>query len=85
MARFQTFWIQMWRNKPSDESRKTSQTSGTKWHFTLKYITNKSSGSLLLKVGGGGGCAGSITPFESTKSSVGSGLGSSTGNSVSSS
>ncbi|MFS7983604.1 hypothetical protein Hanom_Chr11g00976421 [Helianthus anomalus] len=27
MARFQTFWIQMRKNKPLDESHKTSQTS----------------------------------------------------------
>ncbi|MFS7953046.1 hypothetical protein Hanom_Chr07g00614031 [Helianthus anomalus] len=35
MARFQTFWIQMRKNNPLNESRKTGQTSGTKWHFTL--------------------------------------------------
>ncbi|MFS7907379.1 hypothetical protein Hanom_Chr01g00070681 [Helianthus anomalus] len=35
LARFQTFWIQMRKNKPLNESRKTGQTSGTKWHFTL--------------------------------------------------
>ncbi|MFS7949755.1 hypothetical protein Hanom_Chr06g00575281 [Helianthus anomalus] len=33
MATFQTFWIYMRKNKPSDESRKTSQTSGTKMAF----------------------------------------------------
>ncbi|MFS7901642.1 hypothetical protein Hanom_Chr01g00002081 [Helianthus anomalus] len=33
MARFQTFWIQMRKNKPVDESRKTDQTSGTKMSF----------------------------------------------------
>ncbi|MFS7992396.1 hypothetical protein Hanom_Chr12g01081731 [Helianthus anomalus] len=33
MARFQTFWIQMRKNKPLDESRKTGQTSGTKMAF----------------------------------------------------
>ncbi|MFS8033047.1 hypothetical protein Hanom_Chr17g01564851 [Helianthus anomalus] len=33
MARFQTFWIQMWKNKTLDESRKTDQTSGTKMAF----------------------------------------------------
>ncbi|MFS7992042.1 putative mitochondrial carrier domain superfamily [Helianthus anomalus] len=27
MARFQTFWIQMWKNKPVDKSRKTGQTT----------------------------------------------------------
>ncbi|MFS8009185.1 hypothetical protein Hanom_Chr14g01281681 [Helianthus anomalus] len=35
MARFQIFWIQMRKNKPLDESHKTSQTSGMNWHFTL--------------------------------------------------
>ncbi|MFS8033215.1 putative tetratricopeptide-like helical domain superfamily [Helianthus anomalus] len=30
MTRFQTFWIQMQKNKSLDESRKTSQTSETK-------------------------------------------------------
>ncbi|MFS7979211.1 hypothetical protein Hanom_Chr10g00924751 [Helianthus anomalus] len=30
IARFQTFWIQMRKNKHLDESRKTGQTSGTK-------------------------------------------------------
>ncbi|MFS7937941.1 hypothetical protein Hanom_Chr05g00433671 [Helianthus anomalus] len=38
MARFQTFWIQMRKNKPLDESRKTGQTLGTKWHFTLPFF-----------------------------------------------
>ncbi|MFS8005558.1 hypothetical protein Hanom_Chr13g01238731 [Helianthus anomalus] len=36
-ARFQTFWIQMRKNKPLDESRKTSQTSGIKMAFYSKY------------------------------------------------
>ncbi|MFS7923193.1 hypothetical protein Hanom_Chr03g00257801 [Helianthus anomalus] len=36
MARFQTFWIQMRKNKPSDESRKTGQSSGTKMAFYSK-------------------------------------------------
>ncbi|MFS7890450.1 hypothetical protein Hanom_Chr11g00974021 [Helianthus anomalus] len=40
MARFQTFWIQMRKNKPLDESRKTGQTSGTKMAFYSKYIKN---------------------------------------------
>ncbi|MFS8017701.1 hypothetical protein Hanom_Chr15g01383521 [Helianthus anomalus] len=35
MARFQIFWIQMRKNKHLDESRKTGQTSGMNWHFTL--------------------------------------------------
>ncbi|MFS8035330.1 hypothetical protein Hanom_Chr17g01591791 [Helianthus anomalus] len=34
-ARFQSFWIQMWKNKPLNKSRKTSQTSGTKMAFYL--------------------------------------------------
>ncbi|MFS7942196.1 hypothetical protein Hanom_Chr06g00485441 [Helianthus anomalus] len=33
MARFQTFWIQMRKNKPLIESRKTGQTLGTKKAF----------------------------------------------------
>ncbi|MFS7902212.1 hypothetical protein Hanom_Chr01g00008651 [Helianthus anomalus] len=33
MARFQTFWIQIWKNKPLDESCKTGQTSKTKMTF----------------------------------------------------
>ncbi|MFS7974880.1 hypothetical protein Hanom_Chr10g00873961 [Helianthus anomalus] len=38
MARVQTFWMQMRKNKPLDESRKTCQTSGTKMAFyTLAY------------------------------------------------
>ncbi|MFS7939680.1 hypothetical protein Hanom_Chr05g00454741 [Helianthus anomalus] len=34
MTRFQTFWIQMQKNKPLDESHKTGQTSGTKMAFS---------------------------------------------------
>ncbi|MFS8017816.1 hypothetical protein Hanom_Chr15g01384861 [Helianthus anomalus] len=39
MARIQTFWIQMRKNKPLDESRKTGQSSGTKMAFysIIKY------------------------------------------------
>ncbi|MFS7958965.1 hypothetical protein Hanom_Chr08g00685111 [Helianthus anomalus] len=33
MARFQTFWVQMQKNKPLDESRKTGQISWTKMTF----------------------------------------------------
>ncbi|MFS7927245.1 hypothetical protein Hanom_Chr04g00306731 [Helianthus anomalus] len=33
MLRFQTFWIQMRKNKPLDESRKSSRTLGTKIAF----------------------------------------------------
>ncbi|KAM0031541.1 putative Heat shock protein 70 family [Helianthus debilis subsp. tardiflorus] len=41
MTRFQTIWIQMQAgSKPMDESSKTGQTLGTKWHFTPKNITN---------------------------------------------
>ncbi|MFS8028201.1 hypothetical protein Hanom_Chr16g01507691 [Helianthus anomalus] len=36
MARCKTFWIQMRKNKPLDESRKSSQTSGTKMTFYSK-------------------------------------------------
>ncbi|MFS7915270.1 hypothetical protein Hanom_Chr02g00163301 [Helianthus anomalus] len=41
ISRFQTFWIQMRKNKPLDESRKTGQTSGTKMAFysNIKRIT----------------------------------------------
>ncbi|MFS7969877.1 hypothetical protein Hanom_Chr09g00814281 [Helianthus anomalus] len=38
MARFQTFWIQMQKNKPLDESHKTGQTSGTKLAFYSFYF-----------------------------------------------
>ncbi|MFS7989543.1 hypothetical protein Hanom_Chr11g01048171 [Helianthus anomalus] len=36
-TRFHTFWIHMRKNKPLDESRKTSQTSGTKMTFYTLY------------------------------------------------
>ncbi|MFS8011007.1 hypothetical protein Hanom_Chr14g01303771 [Helianthus anomalus] len=36
MARFQTFWIKMRKNKPLDENRKTSQTSWMKMAFYSK-------------------------------------------------
>ncbi|MFS7903834.1 hypothetical protein Hanom_Chr01g00028801 [Helianthus anomalus] len=36
MARFETFWIQMRENKPLDESRKSSQTSGMEMAFYSK-------------------------------------------------
>ncbi|MFS7904464.1 hypothetical protein Hanom_Chr01g00036371 [Helianthus anomalus] len=38
MARFQTFWIQVRKNKPLNESRKTGQTSGTKMKFYSKLF-----------------------------------------------
>ncbi|MFS7907898.1 hypothetical protein Hanom_Chr01g00076931 [Helianthus anomalus] len=37
MARFQTFWIQMPKSKPLNESRKTGQMSGTKTAFYSIY------------------------------------------------
>ncbi|MFS7951261.1 hypothetical protein Hanom_Chr07g00592921 [Helianthus anomalus] len=40
MARFQTFWIQIRKDKPLDESSKTGQTSGTKM-AVYSYITVK--------------------------------------------
>ncbi|MFS7975941.1 hypothetical protein Hanom_Chr10g00886591 [Helianthus anomalus] len=40
MARFQTFWIRMRKNKPLDEIRKSGQTSGTKWHFARELNYN---------------------------------------------
>ncbi|MFS7989156.1 hypothetical protein Hanom_Chr11g01043431 [Helianthus anomalus] len=49
MARFQTFWIQMRKNKPLDESRKTGLTSGTK----LAFYSNKNNNSSLVPVGSG--------------------------------
>ncbi|MFS8000174.1 hypothetical protein Hanom_Chr12g01175241 [Helianthus anomalus] len=33
MARFQIFWVQMCKNKPLNESRKSGQTSWTKMAF----------------------------------------------------
>ncbi|MFS7938549.1 hypothetical protein Hanom_Chr05g00441011 [Helianthus anomalus] len=41
MARFQTFWIQMWKNKPLDGSRKTGQTPGTKMAFYSSELLGK--------------------------------------------
>ncbi|MFS7933354.1 hypothetical protein Hanom_Chr04g00378751 [Helianthus anomalus] len=40
MARIQTFRIQMRKNKPLDERRKTGQTSGTKMAFYSRKIKN---------------------------------------------
>ncbi|MFS7902410.1 hypothetical protein Hanom_Chr01g00010971 [Helianthus anomalus] len=37
MTIFQTFWIQMRKNKPLEESRKTGQTLGTKVVFYSNY------------------------------------------------
>ncbi|MFS8025798.1 hypothetical protein Hanom_Chr16g01479381 [Helianthus anomalus] len=45
MARFQTFWIQMWKNKPLDESHKTGQTLGTKITFYSKTYSLHSTQS----------------------------------------
>ncbi|MFS7889806.1 hypothetical protein Hanom_Chr00s000005g01611381 [Helianthus anomalus] len=36
MARFKKIWIQMRKNKPLDENRKTCQTSATKMAFYSK-------------------------------------------------
>ncbi|MFS8019849.1 hypothetical protein Hanom_Chr15g01408501 [Helianthus anomalus] len=41
MVRFQTFWIQMQKNKPLDESRKSGQTSRTKMAFYSYSKTKK--------------------------------------------
>ncbi|MFS7949447.1 hypothetical protein Hanom_Chr06g00571681 [Helianthus anomalus] len=46
MARFQTLWIQMRKNKPLNESRKTGRTSGTKmafysYHKLEKFLKNR--------------------------------------------
>ncbi|MFS7980315.1 hypothetical protein Hanom_Chr10g00938001 [Helianthus anomalus] len=40
MARFQTFWIQMQKNKPLNERHKTGETSGTKMAFYSIYDQN---------------------------------------------
>ncbi|MFS8029494.1 hypothetical protein Hanom_Chr16g01522971 [Helianthus anomalus] len=51
MARFQTFWIQMRKNKPLDESRKTGQTLKTKMAFysmLYKHISYDSTNKPLL-------------------------------------
>ncbi|MFS8022589.1 hypothetical protein Hanom_Chr16g01441311 [Helianthus anomalus] len=47
MARVQTFWIHMRKNKPLDESRKSGQTSGTKMAFySNTYDTHQYSASI---------------------------------------
>ncbi|MFS7984509.1 hypothetical protein Hanom_Chr11g00987281 [Helianthus anomalus] len=38
MTRFQTFWIQMRKNKPLNESHKSSQNSATKMTFYSKIL-----------------------------------------------
>ncbi|KAF5807739.1 hypothetical protein HanXRQr2_Chr05g0237021 [Helianthus annuus] len=55
MARFQTFWIQMRKNKPLDKSRETGQTSGTKMAFystleTIAYLIQDVIKQMLLKI-----------------------------------
>ncbi|MFS7928268.1 hypothetical protein Hanom_Chr04g00318821 [Helianthus anomalus] len=45
MARFQTFWIRMRKNKPLDKIRKTGQTSGTKITFYSSKNIHKESRS----------------------------------------
>ncbi|MFS8022031.1 hypothetical protein Hanom_Chr16g01434671 [Helianthus anomalus] len=37
---FSTFWIQMRKNKPLNENRKTGQTSGTKMAFYSLFLGN---------------------------------------------
>ncbi|MFS8021527.1 hypothetical protein Hanom_Chr16g01428421 [Helianthus anomalus] len=50
MTRFQTFWIQMRKNKSLDESRKTCQTSGTKMTFySFFFIRNEDFYILMVK------------------------------------
>ncbi|MFS8034580.1 hypothetical protein Hanom_Chr17g01582841 [Helianthus anomalus] len=42
MARFQNIWIQMRKNKPLNESRKTGQTSGAKIaYYSKKDLENR--------------------------------------------
>ncbi|MFS8009279.1 hypothetical protein Hanom_Chr14g01282871 [Helianthus anomalus] len=47
MARFQTFWIHMRKNEPSDESRKTGQTSGDENGILLQKRTNFLSAEIV--------------------------------------
>ncbi|MFS7904230.1 hypothetical protein Hanom_Chr01g00033691 [Helianthus anomalus] len=47
MARFQTFWIQMQKNNPLDESRKTGRTSGMKMAF---YSTNNYKNTITNQI-----------------------------------
>ncbi|MFS7957792.1 hypothetical protein Hanom_Chr07g00670561 [Helianthus anomalus] len=48
MARIQTFWIQMQKNKPLDESRKTWQTSRTKMAFCSKQSVKRTPFSRIF-------------------------------------
>ncbi|MFS7923134.1 hypothetical protein Hanom_Chr03g00257141 [Helianthus anomalus] len=41
MGRFQTFWIQMLKNKPLDKRCKTDQTSETKMAYNLLIVKSK--------------------------------------------
>ncbi|MFS7903459.1 hypothetical protein Hanom_Chr01g00024311 [Helianthus anomalus] len=41
MARFQTFYIRMQKNKPLDENRKSGQTSGTKMSFYSSFYLSR--------------------------------------------
>ncbi|MFS7977996.1 hypothetical protein Hanom_Chr10g00910501 [Helianthus anomalus] len=38
IVKFQTFWIQMQKTKPLDESRKTGQTLGTEMAFYSFFV-----------------------------------------------
>ncbi|MFS7928069.1 hypothetical protein Hanom_Chr04g00316561 [Helianthus anomalus] len=52
MARFQTLWIQMRKNKPLDKSSKTGQTLGTKMAFYSKQNDQKvSTYFIMTKIG----------------------------------
>ncbi|MFS7949190.1 hypothetical protein Hanom_Chr06g00568631 [Helianthus anomalus] len=47
MERFQTFWIQMRKNKPLDESHKVGQNSGRKKAFYSNYNVQKREGKII--------------------------------------
>ncbi|MFS7978499.1 hypothetical protein Hanom_Chr10g00916211 [Helianthus anomalus] len=49
-GKIQTFWTQMRKNKPLDESRKTGQTSGTKRAFYSKTIDNNNDVVIYMKI-----------------------------------
>ncbi|MFS8012361.1 hypothetical protein Hanom_Chr14g01319891 [Helianthus anomalus] len=50
MARFQTLWIQMRKNKPLDKSHKSGQTSGTKMTFYSKKNDRNNSTKGVRKI-----------------------------------
>ncbi|MFS8029841.1 hypothetical protein Hanom_Chr17g01527021 [Helianthus anomalus] len=50
MARFQTFWIQMRKNKPLDESSKIDQTSGTEMaYYSITKFTRSVYPNISIK------------------------------------